>query len=51
MEERIISVPNVAIVTDSVADLSPQVAERSSGLSWFRLLSALALTSTAMVST
>ena len=27
MEERIISVPNVAIVTDSVADLSPQVAE------------------------
>ncbi len=27
MEERIISAPNVAIVTDSVADLSPQVAE------------------------
>jgi len=27
VEERIISVPNVAIVTDSVADLPPQVAE------------------------
>jgi DegV family protein with EDD domain len=27
MEERIISVPNVAIVTDSVSDLPPQVAE------------------------
>ena len=27
MEERIISVPDVAIVTDSVADLPPQVAE------------------------
>jgi DegV family protein with EDD domain len=27
MEERIISMPNVAIVTDSVADLPPQVAE------------------------
>ena len=29
MEERIISVPNVAIVTDSVADLPPQVAEEA----------------------
>jgi DegV family protein with EDD domain len=27
MEERIISMPNVAIVTDSVADLPPQIAE------------------------
>jgi DegV family protein with EDD domain len=27
VEERVISVPNVAIVTDSVADLPPQVAE------------------------
>ncbi|MFW6117866.1 MAG: DegV family protein [Chloroflexota bacterium] len=27
MEERIVTVPNVAIVTDSVADLPPQVAE------------------------
>ena len=29
MEERIISVPNVAIVTDGVADLPPQVAEEA----------------------
>jgi len=29
VEERIISVPNVAIVTDSVADLPPQVAEEA----------------------
>ena len=42
--------PNVAIVTDSVADLSPQVAEEF-GVIVVPLVVRLALTSTAMVST
>ena len=42
--------PNVAIVTDSVADLPPQIAEEF-GITVVPLVVRLALTSTAMVST